>query len=320
MAGGKAGRFACIFAPMVLTMATLCLLSVVGLGQTNSRNNYLSNLYFARFNMTGVTSNPEFTNNTINQYTDLLDRTPDGKIIIQNFYSIGLWNYCAGAGTNTTKSILAVGQQTAMSVNFCSGRQLQWGFDPSIVWGMSQKTQISVFGSSFNSWMQNTYLADSRKWISALYILAVTCTAIQILVGVGGLFSRLGSLFTTIFSLLTTSLTFSFALLMTLTYLRLMTLQSSFATTGVEIEIGATAFIYVWFAWSLSFVGSLFWAFSSCCCSGRSRGDAKSGPAPPMAEHNPYTYERVTETPYGTTQTVTSVRAGGYEPGLRHGQ
>lgn len=319
MAGGKVGRFACIFVPMLLTMATLCLLSVIGLGQTNARNDYLSNLYFARFNMSSVTSNPDFINNPINQYTDLLDRTPDGKIIIQNFYSIGLWNYCAGAGANTTKSVLAIGQQSAMSVNFCSGRQLQWGFDPSIVWGMPQKTQIDVFGNSFNSWMQDTYLASSRKWIPTLYILGVTFTAIQILVGIGGLFSRLGSLFTTIFSIFTTSLNFSFALLTTITYVRLTNLQTSFATSGVEIQIGRTALIYVWFAWALSFVGSLFWAFSSCCCSGRSRGEAKPV-APQMAEQNPYTYERVTEAPFGTTQTVMSNRPGSYETGFRHGQ
>ena len=304
---------------MVLTMATLCFLAVVGLGQTNARNDYLSNLYFGRFNMTNVTADPDFSQNPINQYTDLLDRTPDGKIIIQNFYTIGLWNYCAGAGANTTKSILAVGQTSAQSVNFCSGRQLQWGFDPSITWGMPQQTQIEVFGDDFNNWMQNTYLSTSRMWISTLYIVAVTFTALQILVGIGGLFSRLGSVFTTIFSLFTTSFNFAFALYTTLTYIRMSTFDSTFSNAGIAFQLGGTVFIYVWFAWASSFVGGLFWAFSSCCCSGRPRGEDK-GKQPQMGEYNPYTYERVTETPFGTTQTVVANRPASYDTGFRHGQ
>ena len=43
---GKAGRFACIFVPMALTLASLICIILVGLGGTNKSSSTLSNLYF----------------------------------------------------------------------------------------------------------------------------------------------------------------------------------------------------------------------------------------------------------------------------------
>ena len=233
---GKAGRFFCIFIPMVLTMLTLIFLIMIGLGGTNANNNYLSNLYFMKANMTNVTANP------------------DGKIIIQNYYTIALWGYCAGAGDNTTRSSLSFGQKTAATVSFCSARQLQYGFDPQQVWGLTQDTENDLFSDDLNSYINDTYLQTNRKWMSTLFILACVSTGIQMLIGIGGLFS---------------------------------------------------------------FVGGLFWAISSCCCSGRHHEPSNTGKV--MSE--PYSYERVDDVPFGATQTINAQRTGSFQaPSYRHGQ
>jgi hypothetical protein len=43
---GKAGRFACIFTPMLLTLASLICIVLVGLGGTNKNMAAFDSLYF----------------------------------------------------------------------------------------------------------------------------------------------------------------------------------------------------------------------------------------------------------------------------------
>lgn len=310
----KAGRFVCIFIPMLLTIAALIFLIMVGLGGTNAKNNYLSNLYFMQANTTDATGNPKFTGNPASDYIDPSGKTPDGKIIIQNYYSVFLWNFCAGSGDNTTRSILAFGQQSAQTVDFCTGRRLQFAFKPSEAWGLNSTFSNPVFGSALNSALDN-YENKISKWMSTLYILAVTACSIELLVGIGGLFSRLGSLFTTLSALVTTAFAFAFSILATTTYFGLTAaFNEALNKQGVDFRVGKTIYIYMWFSVACSFTAALFWAFSSCCCSGRSRTPA---PGQTMAERTPYTYERVNDAPYGASQTVTGARPGAYAP-LRH--
>jgi hypothetical protein len=59
---GKLGRFACIFAPMVLTIASLLCLILVFSGQLNKNNSIQRDLYFfkVRFAIIGPqTPTPE---------------------------------------------------------------------------------------------------------------------------------------------------------------------------------------------------------------------------------------------------------------------
>ena len=303
---------------MVLTVMSLVFLIMIGLGGTNAKNNYLSNLYFLQANTTGATGNPDFINNAANANTDASDKSGDGKVIIQNFYTIGLWNYCAGNGGNATRSALAIGQSTATTVDFCTGRKLQFAFDPKEAWGLSDDKASTLFGDDFGKVLDN-YNNKFSKWISTLYILTVTAVCLEILIGIGGLFSRLGSLFTTLSSFVTSALAFAFALLTTLTYSGIAISGTvALRNQGVTMYIGPTMYIYMWLSVACSMVAGLFWAFSSCCCSGRSRSPAPGGKQ--MAEATPYTYERVTDVPYGAAQTVTASRPQENYDAFRHGQ
>ena len=313
----KAGRFVCVFIPMVLTIAALIFLIMVGLGGTNYKNNYLSNLYFMQANTTGATGNEKFINNPANDFTDPLAKSKDGKIILMNYYNTYLWNYCAGSGDNTTRSILAFGQGAAQTVDFCTGRKLQFAFIPRDAWGVNGTLSNNVYGDALNK-VLSSYETQFSKWISTLFILSVTACSIELLVGIAGLFSRLGSLFTTLSALVTTAIMFAFSMVTTTTYFGLVAgFNNALNKEGIHFRIGLTMYVYMWLAVACSLTAALFWAFSSCCCSGRERVSNKAA-GQTMAERTPYTYARVDDTPYGATQTVSSSRPGTYEP-LRHG-
>ncbi|MCJ1471939.1 hypothetical protein MMC13_000581 [Lambiella insularis] len=321
---GKAGRFVCVALPMILTLLSLAFLIILGLGGTNANNSYLSNIYFLEANTTAVYRNATLkstlTGLPANNYTDPLDKTADGKIILENFYYIGMWGYCAGSGANTTNSILAFGQTSAQAVDFCTARQLHFWFDPRNVWGFSGSVFDAMFSNDLTN-VINYYEQTASKWLSTLYILAVVATGVEIIVGIGGLFSRLGSIFTTIASVVSSAFLFAFAILATVTFAGLgVAFNVSFKNYGIEFYLGRTMFIYLWLAVVLSLVSGIFWAFSSCCCSGRSREGAynKMGT---QAERTPYTYERV-DGPAVNYQTQPMNNVGGrptaYEP-FRHG-
>jgi hypothetical protein len=46
--------------------------------------------------------------------------------------------------------------------------------------------------------------------------------------------------------------------------------NSSLKEYGVTAQIGSSAFAASWLSLALSLAGTVFWLFSSCCCSGRS--------------------------------------------------
>ena len=319
--GGKAGRFVCIFVPMVLTLAALVFQIMVGLGGTNAKNNYLSNLYFMQADTSGALGNSSLTDRPANDWTDPAVKTADGKIILQPYYTVSLWNYCAGSGDSVARSPLAINQQDAKSVEFCTGRQLYFWFNPKDVWGFNGKLGDALFTERANNAL-NDYEKTASKWMSSLYILGIVAVSLEILIGIGALFSRLGSLFTTISALVSTAFLFAFALLTTLTYSSLVAaFNLSLNQYSIKFKLGPTMFVYIWLSVACSLVAALFWAFSSCCCSGRSR--EPRGHKPAMGERAPYTYERV-EGPYGHPQQHTGqmsqggARPAAYEP-FRHG-
>jgi len=270
---GKTGRFVCIFTPMLLTLASLTFHIMVGLGGTNVSNSYLSNLYFMQANTTAAAQNSTLNNMPANPTTDPAD-IQHGKIVLKNFYAVALWGYCAGSGDVSTASKLAIGQNSSRTVDFCTARKLQFAFNPRDAWGINGTFGDKFFGNTTNNLLDN-YESKSSKWISTLYILTVTAIGLEIIIGIGSLFSRLGSLVTTIAALITCSLTFSFAVLTTITYSAfVVAYNDALKSSGITFKIGPTMFAYMWLSVALSITGLFFWAFSSCCCSGRSKTPA----------------------------------------------
>lgn len=123
---GKAARFACIFTPMALTIASfiaLILLEVAG-------RNTLGSYYFFQANLTDLDVSGGSSNSALT--TAIGDIKTAGGI--DNIYNVYLWNYCSSNNTH--------GSDTK-----CSKREGQFVFDPIDVWKLNT-TGIATSTSS----------------------------------------------------------------------------------------------------------------------------------------------------------------------------
>ena len=320
---GKGGRIACIFVPMALTIVSLVLLALVGLGQTNSKSYYLSNLYFLRANVSGAAAHGELFDSKPNNQTVSAD-VSDGHIELYNSYSIGLWNYCAGGGlvSNETNKLHNY-TDPAGDVAFCSGRETDFAFNPTLVWGLPSAFTTRFFSSSLDKALSD-YENGLAHAIGPLYIVTVGLAALNVLIGIGAIFSRIGSILTTLASLATAAFAFGFAIVSTIAYFGLEgAFNEALKSENITVAHGAQVFAFVWLVVAASLTATLFWAFSSCCVSGRS--SHRDRPVKEVAYGGSGTgYQRMSggEPAYGQSVPLTQYgagpgREGAYEP-FRH--
>ena len=299
---GKAGRFACIFLPMVGTIASLVCLIVVGMGGTNKDSSSLNNLYFFRANTSQIQVNSSLINVPSNPVTNNI---PDVSLVngssspaaaalgIKDFYHVSLWNYCSGDfSKNSTGGV-------EDHVTFCSPHQNQFWFNPVDVWHLNNTLADELFSKELKAGL-DTYKTVA-KWMFISYVVAVVATAVEILVGFTALLSRLGSLATTIVSAVSSLFLLAFALTSTILYASLAaTFNTALKNYQVHADVGKTILVWVWLAVVFSLASGFFWTISSCCCSGRSdriKGYGGGNGGRKGRRNAPYNYERV-ESPY----------------------
>ncbi|KAL8850081.1 MAG: hypothetical protein Q9221_005007 [Calogaya cf. arnoldii] len=297
---GKAGRFACIFTPMALSIASLICLIIIGLGGTNKNNATYNSLYFFRANTTDINVSPTDLNIPHNPLTDaIINQTTDAAkeaLDVKDFYHVSLWNYCAGDFEN--------GQD---KVTYCSPRKNQFWFNPVEVWGLNNTGVEKLFSDELRSGLDAYQKA--AKWMFIAYVVAVVATIVEIFVGVFALFSRLGSLATTIVSTVSSLFLIGFALTATILYTTLMgSFNEAVKQYNIRGSLGHNMFVVTWLAVAFSFAAGLFWLISSCCCSGRSNkikyGDESGRKGK---------YERV-DSPYGHRDGAAHFQSGpGYQ-------
>ncbi|KAJ5774228.1 Actin cortical patch SUR7/pH-response regulator PalI [Penicillium paradoxum] len=291
---GKAGRVACIFTPYVLTIISILCIILVGLGSTRSSSDTLNDLYFVRFDLSNITTGSE----TLSKIEDILKKADITSVKadeientikkfqdnadIADFYGIGLWGNCKG---NSTKG--------KFDVSSCTEPKAQYYFNPSEILGLSDEQLEKELGSGFKKTM-NVYKAVS-KWMFIAYVIAFIATAAQLLVGVVAIFSRWGSCVTTIISLVAFLFTLAASLTSTIMFsIAKGSLGTPLKLYGIKLIMGKNMFAATWLAVVFSFAATLFWTFSTCCCSGRSpygHKDRDHDSVP--AEKAPYNYDPV---------------------------
>jgi hypothetical protein len=107
---------------------------------------------------------------------------------LRDFYDIGLWGYCAG---NTTSN-------GDFNVDFCSPRRAEFYFNPVEVWGLDKGGLDTLLPDTLTKEVE-VYRKVS-KWMFIAYQIAIGTTAIELLIGLTAILSRLGSLATSIVS------------------------------------------------------------------------------------------------------------------------
>lgn len=276
---GKLGRVGCIATPMCMSIASLVCLIIVFLSGVSPG---LRSYYFMRADMTEFTANPDLDiapgTNLDEQFLDRF-RSSATSGDVADIYQIYIWNHCSSKADGTDFS--------------CSPRRASYWFNPIEVWGLEGTEVQEHFPQRLQDGL-NAY-RKVAGWMFGCYAAAACITAAEIILGLLGICSRMGSLATTIVSGVTTLLTIAGAATSTALY---GTLTGTFNTVlepmNVRATMGRRSLAVCWLAAAFSTGAGLFWLISSCCCSGKSSsGDKKRGRKGLAAEKAPYTYERV---------------------------
>jgi hypothetical protein len=214
---GKLGRVVCIALPYLLTIGALLSLIAVGVGSTDSSSSTTNELYFLRVNISlnfhkvrKVTNKPQvdlsnLTNATTSsalthlaesairndtkakELGEALEKA-DKDAEIRDFYDVGLWGYCTGNKTS----------KGDFDVDHCSSRKAMFWFNPTEVWGLNETGIDALFPETLQKGLSG--YEKAAKWLFIAYVVAIISTAAELLVGIGAMFSRLGSCITTLVS------------------------------------------------------------------------------------------------------------------------
>lgn len=275
---GKAARIACIFTPMALTIASFVCLIFVELGGST-----IKDMQFFSANTTNLT-----VSGVDNQVlTTAIDAA---KGSLAKTYDIYLWNYCSS-------------NETDGSDKECSDRQSEFVFDPLEVWGfeISNGTDATSTTSSDNAVesaiasvkgqseeYENQLLGSSgkkaleayrkvAKWMFIAYQVSFWTTLATIVVGILAIFSRWGSFLTWILAFVSSFFTLAAVLTSTILFSVLVSaLNEALEDYGIKLELGHHALAVCWLGVAFSWGATLFWLFSTCCCSGRSNPHHRS--------------------------------------------
>jgi len=298
---GKAARFACILTPMLLTLASLLCTILIMAGGTNKNNEWISNVYFLRVDTRGVSKNGRSAS----------------ELGLKDFYTSHLWNYCSG-------DIKGSGNSETWTVTDCSKAKASYYFNVYEIFNVdSSSTGKSITSDDLPNSVKKVdkTIKTVTSAMVAMFACALVAIVVTFVIGWFGLLSRLGSCVTTIFADIAFFFILAAASMATALY---FTLKEGFnkgmSDFGAKAHIDKRTYWILWLGVGFAFLASVFWMFSSCCCSGRSSKIMGHDTRTRSHEKAPYTYERVAA-PYAPTSQVNAPGAQapvGYEP-YRHG-
>ncbi|TKA32556.1 hypothetical protein B0A50_01664 [Salinomyces thailandicus] len=285
---GKAGRIACIFTPWALTLASFICLVLIELAGWNKGQ--LPSYYFFKADFTGLDVSGASGGDDTTTLTLALQEAQQNGGLAQ-FYDIYLWNYCSSRSSDN-------------SLSFCSDRQSEYAFDPVEVWSLNATSAAASASSTSSSdnaieskiaeveantkALENEILGKSgrealdaykhvSKWMFIAYEISFWTTLATMVCGILAIFSRIGSLLTWILSVVSSVFTFAAVLTSTILFAVLVgSLKAIMDPYGIKLSLGTNALTVTWLSVAFSWAATLFWLFSTCCCSGRSNPHHRS--------------------------------------------
>jgi hypothetical protein len=237
---------------------------------------------------------------------------------LKDFYQVGLWSYCEGDKDDKT------GVET---ITWCSKSKSNFWFDPFSVWELKDTSAQKIAGDDMQKGL-DTY-KKVAGWMVWSFGLALLLSVAEFIIGFFAIFSRWGSLITTIVSTVSshdsdthtwvlcwriwqaqTIFIIAAAATATSVYIVLVgVFESVLKPYNINATMGKQMLSVVWLAVAFSFASGVFWLASVCCCSGKSAHKKVS------VEKTPYTYERVASPAFPTSGAQNT----GYV-GAGHGQ
>ncbi|KAI5282486.1 hypothetical protein KEM54_002700 [Ascosphaera aggregata] len=312
---GKAGRCACIFLPYLLGIGALVCLIMVFLGD-RYKTDTLQKLWLMKIDTSELKTDID-NDSDLRVLAQALGKSA-GQI--KDWYTIGLWNQCHGSYKGDE-----------MITEGCSSPHRKYWFDPKKEFNLGDIPVERLYSADFKEALEAYQKASEALYY--IFIVAFITTILEILVGIGAIFSRWGSFFTTLVSLVAGVFTVALAIYVSVIFPIISgAINNDLADLKIKSSIGRRVLACLWIAVLCAAVSFLFWFSSICCCSGKSpyghKGDRPRGRGINAAEKGTYNYERVG--PFGPggaandgsqvpLTSMAATREGGtaYEP-FRH--
>jgi hypothetical protein len=260
------GRFLCVGLPFGLTIASLVCLLIAMLAGVSDKN----------LDMFEVkTQNFSISSSSLQNFEDLLKREAHfselttaalsglassnsvnitaADLGLADYYKVSLWNYCATTGSTTT----------------CSKAKFNWAASELNTTNIT--TLVSSTGTSVTLPKE---LTDSlktftvvSKWTEVVYIIAFVASVLELVVGLFGFCSRLGSCCTFIISgFSTTAVIIASVMATVMSSVVVGAIKSATKAYGAKASLNTSFLAVTWLAAAFSIGAGLFWLFSICCC------------------------------------------------------
>ncbi|OBT61143.1 hypothetical protein VE03_09561 [Pseudogymnoascus sp. 23342-1-I1] len=255
------GRFICVALPFILTTVSLICLLIVGLAGVTSSNLHIFEIAPKDLSITAEQfQNLDFTSkvedvvstSTVDAALSSITLTAT-TLGLADKYDFFLWNYAELTSDVTTKS----DPEFNYASNFTDTTTLQ---------ELITAAQISVTIPDAVKTGLKTF-ATLVKWTEVVYIIACITTALTVLVGIAGFFSRIGSCVTWMISGLSCLAIIGFATMATVTSSVVVgALNATVKSYGVTSSVNVGWLTVIWIGAAASIASGLFWLFSACCC------------------------------------------------------
>lgn len=323
-----AGRFICVALPFLLTVASLVcifitMFSGVGIKSLNEFQVTPKNLNIAFPALQNLTNgNPIIaatpTDSAISSLESDISNVANTNITantigLQNSYQVYMFNYCYQNATNNN--------------TWCSKAAYNWAesaLNTDYIQGNISAASIKATGQNATlpgaiKDALHTYATVSR-WTQIVYIIALLLTVLEIIVGIFGFCSRIGSCLTYFVSGLSTTVIIAASVLATASSVIVVgALNTTVKQFGVTESVNTKFLAVTWLACLFSVAASLFWLFSACCCASSSPHRRQSresyekprGPAGSYQPINIVNNQGAAQPAYGH---AAPARTGGYEP------
>jgi len=278
------GRVLCVGLPFGLTIASLICLLIVMLAGITDKN----------LDMFQVkTQNFSVSSSSLQNFEDLLKRdsgthfsalttaalsgiTNNDSVNITaadlglaDSYKVSLWNYCATTGSKTT----------------CSKGKFNWAsseLNTTNITTLASSTGTNVTLPKEIRDSLKTFTVVS-KWTEVVYIIAFIASVFEIVVGLFGFCSRMGSCCTFIISGISTTAVIAASVMATvMSSVVVGAIESAAKAYGAKASLNTSFLATTWLAAAFSIGAGLFWLFSICCCAAdhhksnrRSMGDGE---------------------------------------------
>ncbi|TAQ91163.1 hypothetical protein B7494_g527 [Chlorociboria aeruginascens] len=317
------GRFACVALPFALTLASLICLLIAGLSGLADKNLPMftvdtKNLSISSSSLTNLFDELTKRDELVarQHFSDLTNAALNGAIAaaggsnitaselgLADKYDVSLWGYCSETGStrNCTKGKFNWASSTLNTTSLDTLTGAASAIGANVTFPKEVTDSLKTF-------------AEVNKWTEVVYIIAMIATAVELVLGIFAICSRVGSCFAWIISGISTAASLAASIMATaMSATAVGALLSTSKAYGVKGSLDTGFLAATWLAVAFSIASGLCWAFTICCCasnhSSRNNRRSRAGDSEKLIPTG--SYQPVEDSHFNNPSTAYR---GGYSP------